>query len=68
MLKQDMIRAFRTKGFWVAIIFLSGLFIHAIRANTNLDGSVSTYEIISVAMALSGLHHLLLFFRRWAIR
>lgn len=54
MLKQDMIRAFRTKGFWVAIIFLSGLFIHAIRANTNLDGSVSTYEIISVAMALSG--------------
>lgn len=34
--------------------FLSGLFIHAIRANTNLDGSVSTYEIISVAMALSG--------------
>lgn len=54
MLKQDMIRAFRTKGFWVAIIFLSGLSIHAIRANTNLDGSVSTYEIISVAMALSG--------------
>lgn len=53
MLKQDMIRAFRTKGFWVAIIFIRA-FIHAIRANTNLDGSVSTYEIISVAMALSG--------------
>ena len=55
ILKQDMVRAFRTKGFWIAIVLLCVIFIHAIRLNTNLDGSVSTYEIISVAMGLSGL-------------
>lgn len=54
ILKQDMVRAFRTKGFWIAIVLLCVIFIHAIRLNTNLDGSVSTYEIISVAMGLSG--------------
>lgn len=52
--QDDVERAFKTKGFWVAIVLLSIVFIHAIRLNTNLDGSVSTYEIISVAMGLSG--------------
>lgn len=50
----DVKRAFQQKGFWIAILLLLIIYIHAIRINTHLEGSVSTYEIISVAMALSG--------------
>ena len=52
--RDDLKRAFKAKGFWVAMVLLSIVLIRAIWINTVLDGSVSTYEIISVAMALSG--------------
>jgi len=52
--QQDLARAIKARGFWIAMAVLCGIFLHAIRTNTNLDGSVSTYEIIVNAMALSG--------------
>ena len=53
-LKQDIKRAFSSKGFFLAIILLIIILIHAIRVNINFSGNPSTYEIISVAMSLSG--------------
>lgn len=52
--RNDMKRALSNKGFFVAIAILLVIFVHAIRVNTNFEGTVSTYEIISSAMALSG--------------
>lgn len=51
---EDMKRAFSCKGFWVALIGLTIIFLHGIQANTNFEIEVSTYEIIANAMALSG--------------
>ncbi|MBD5465026.1 MAG: hypothetical protein HDR22_04290 [Lachnospiraceae bacterium] len=53
-LKQDLKRAVMNKGFFVAVLLIHAIFIHAIRINTNFEGNPSTYEIISVAMSLSG--------------
>lgn len=52
--EQDMKRAFLNIGFFIAVICLLAIFIHAIQININFEGSPSTYEIISVAMSLSG--------------
>lgn len=52
--RNDMKRALSNKGFFAAIVILLVIFVHAIRVNTNFEGTVSTYEIISSAMALSG--------------
>ena len=52
--RNDMKRALSNKGFLAATIILLVIFAHAIRVNTNFEGNVSTYEIISSAMALSG--------------
>lgn len=53
-LANDMKRAFSSIGFWISMIILMIIFIHAISVNTRIREDVSTYEIISVAMALSG--------------
>jgi hypothetical protein len=52
--KNDMKRAFGNKGFFVSVAMLLVILIHAIRVNVNFEGNPSTYEIISAAMALSG--------------
>lgn len=51
---KDIKRAVGNLGFFIAIFSLLIIFLHAVRINTNFAGSPSTYEIISVAMALSG--------------
>lgn len=53
-LKKDLARAFQHMGFLIATSLLVIIFVHAICANVNFDEEVSTYEIISAAMALSG--------------
>lgn len=53
-LKQDMKRAVFNFGFFLSEVLLLVIFLHAIQININFGGNPSTYEIISVAMALSG--------------
>lgn len=52
--KNDMKRAFYNKGSFAAVAILLIIFFRAISVNINFEGIVSTYEIISAAMALSG--------------
>ncbi len=53
-LKKDLQRAFSDRGFIVATIFLTVILIRAIILNSRFDGTMSSYEIILNAMAVSG--------------
>lgn len=53
-IRQDIKRAICNKGFLIGVILPTIIFCNAIVKNTNFGVSVSTYEIISNAMALSG--------------
>lgn len=52
--RLDVKRSVGNKGVLLAIALMLAIFIHAMRININYEGSPSTYEIISVAMSLSG--------------
>lgn len=53
-LGQDIKRALSGKGFIIGILLLLAVFINAFRMYVRTDGSMSTYEIIIDAMAVSG--------------
>lgn len=52
--KEDLRRAVGNKGVFFSILFLTYILVRGIWLNTNFGNSVSTYEIIANAMALSG--------------
>lgn len=52
--REDVKRAVWNRGVILGIAMMLGIFIHAMRININYGGNPSTYEIISVAMSLSG--------------
>lgn len=51
---MDIKRALSGKGFWIGILLLLAVFMNSFRMYVRTDGSMSTYEIILDAMALSG--------------